>query len=162
LEKAFAKLNVNYANLNGGNPVEALRALSGMPVEDYKTIDLKPEELWEVIHAGQKKDYVMTAACHRAVHGLISGHAYTLLDSVELEDKDKNKKIHLVQMRNPWGKEKYTGPWRDDDDRWTDDLKSQVNLTRADDGIFYMRYQDFKKAFPRFQVAMYSENWKKE
>ena len=93
----------------------------------------------------------MTASCHRAVHGLISGHAYTLLDSLELVDKEhRNKKIHLVQMRNPWGKEKYTGPGRADDDRWTADLKSQVDLTKADDGIFYMRNQDFKKAFPRF------------
>ena len=32
LEKAYAKLNVNYTNLNGGTPGEALRSLTGMPV----------------------------------------------------------------------------------------------------------------------------------
>ena len=32
LEKAYAKLNVNYANLHHGSPVEALKELTGMPV----------------------------------------------------------------------------------------------------------------------------------
>jgi|APSaa5957512535_1039671.scaffolds.fasta_scaffold117950_2 hypothetical protein len=35
LEKAMAKLNVNYANLNEGFPGEALRALTGMPTSYY-------------------------------------------------------------------------------------------------------------------------------
>jgi hypothetical protein len=38
LEKAFAKINVNYANLNGGYVQEAFRIFTGMPVE---TNDLK-------------------------------------------------------------------------------------------------------------------------
>ena len=32
LEKAYAKWNVNYANLNGGSPAQSLRDLTGMPV----------------------------------------------------------------------------------------------------------------------------------
>lgn len=35
LEKAYAKFNVNYANINGGDPAQALRELSGMPVATY-------------------------------------------------------------------------------------------------------------------------------
>jgi len=35
LEKAYAKFNVNYASLSGGNPGQALRELSGMPTEMY-------------------------------------------------------------------------------------------------------------------------------
>jgi len=26
-------------------------------------------------------------------------------------------------MRNPWGKEKYEGPWNDKDERWTAEFK---------------------------------------
>lgn len=40
LEKAFAKLNMNYANLDGGFGEESLRALTGMPIEQYFTKDL--------------------------------------------------------------------------------------------------------------------------
>ena len=39
LEKAYAKLNVNYANLNGGLPLQALRDLTGMPVSRHATAD---------------------------------------------------------------------------------------------------------------------------
>lgn len=37
LEKAFAKLNVNYTGLNSGTPGEALRALTGMPVSAHNS-----------------------------------------------------------------------------------------------------------------------------
>jgi len=35
LEKAFAKLNVNYINLTAGLPGDALRSMTGMPVVTY-------------------------------------------------------------------------------------------------------------------------------
>lgn len=162
LEKAFAKLNVNYSSLNGGLTVESLRALTGMPVQEYSTADQHQDEMWEIIHSGQKKNYVMTASCVHSIHGLISGHAYTLVDTVELEDKKNGEMLKLIKMRNPWGKEKYVGPWSDEDDRWTDDLKAQTNHTSADDGIFWMKYTDFKKAFSYYQIAMYWDSWKTE
>ena len=37
LEKAYAKLNLNYANLDGGMQYEAMRALTGQPVVVYET-----------------------------------------------------------------------------------------------------------------------------
>ena len=104
----------------------------------------------------------MTASCVHSIHGLISGHAYTLVDTVELEDKKNGEMLKLIKMRNPWGKEKYVGPWSDEDDRWTDDLKAQTNHTVADDGIFWMKYTDFKKAFSYYQIAMYWDSWKTE
>jgi hypothetical protein len=43
LEKAYAKLNMNYANLHGGWGRESLRALTGMPVEEIFTKDSTEE-----------------------------------------------------------------------------------------------------------------------
>ena len=48
LEKAYAKLNVNYAQLTGGNGDEAFRALTGMPIIRYDTKDKSSEEIWNI------------------------------------------------------------------------------------------------------------------
>jgi len=61
-------------------------------------------------------------------------------------------------MRNPWGVEKYTGPWHDEDDRWTPEFKKQAKMVKANDGVFYMNVASFKKAFTVYNIANYS-NW---
>jgi len=58
-------------------------------------------------------------------------------------------------MRNPWGKERYSGPWSDNDSRWTEDFKEQAKMTVANDGIFYMTVADFKIAFTIYNIAQY-------
>ena len=37
LEKAYAKYNVFYANINGGTPLQSFRDLTGMPTERFKS-----------------------------------------------------------------------------------------------------------------------------
>lgn len=67
----------------------------------------------------------MTAGCchsGRAPHGLVSGHAYTLLDVKDIY-KDGAKYTTLAKLRNPWASERYDGPWSDNDHRWTDDFR---------------------------------------
>lgn len=51
-------------------------------------------------------------------YGLVAGHAYTVVGAYEL----KGEKV--LKMHNPWSREEYTGPWRDNDTRWTPALRS--------------------------------------
>jgi len=44
----------------------------------------------------------------------------------------------------------YTGPWRDDDPRWTPALASQAHLTKADDGVFFIEPKAFQFSFVDF------------
>lgn len=60
-------------------------------------------------------------------------------------------------MRNPWGEEQYAGPFRDDDPQWTEAWKEQAGLVVANDGIFFIPLEDFKKAFNDYQIVMYQE-----
>ena len=92
--------------------------------------------------------------CHNGgVHGLVSGHAYSLLD---IKDVDYNGKTTLIKLRNPWSKEKYNGPWKDGDSKWTDARKQQVGgLTVKDDGAFWMEYKTFLRYFYNVAAAMY-------
>lgn len=63
LEKAFAKLNVNYTNINGGSPGQALRALTGMPVSEHDSSSMTDDELWNIVLSGAKAKNPMAAAC---------------------------------------------------------------------------------------------------
>lgn len=56
----------------------------------------------------------MTANCMNEHASLITRHAYTILGAVKLSTGDT-----LLKMRNPWGAEKYSGDWSDQDPRWT-------------------------------------------
>lgn len=46
-------------------------------------------------------------------------------------------------MRNPWASETYLGPWSDEDQKWTEDLRRQADHEKMDDGIFFMTPFDF-------------------
>jgi len=55
LEKAYAKFNVFYANINGGTPLQSFRDLTGMPTQRYYSGNQSDEELFSIIHNADKK-----------------------------------------------------------------------------------------------------------
>lgn len=101
----------------------------------------------------------MTAGCcyGGGTDGLISGHAYSLLDTYELTDAAGNVEHRLVKMRNPWAEESYHGAFSDEDPNWTDDWKAQVGLTVANDGVFWMPYETLSSYFMYVAVALYDD-----
>lgn len=56
-----------------------------------------------------------TTCCSQVIWGLITGHAYTLLDVVDVDGG-----VTLAKIRNPWSSEKYVGPYSDKSSEWTD------------------------------------------
>lgn len=100
-----------------------------------------------------KKDYMMCASCDKETMGLVSNHAYGILRAEIVTDAAGNS-CNLVQLRNPWGKTEWSGDWSDKSDKWTDEAKTQCNLTEEDDGCFWMDYdKDFGKYFTSFSVC---------
>ena len=59
-------------------------------------------------------------------YGLVSGHAHTVVGTYQLKDQNGNVQYNMVRIRNPWGVDKYTGPWCDGDSRWTAAYQAQV------------------------------------
>lgn len=102
----------------------------------------------------------MLATCEDSVYNLVAGHSYTILSALELK-KDNGKMARLIKMRDPWSTDKYKGPWSVEDEEWTPELKSQADFTEGEDNTFYMAVGDFQRAFPKYQVAMTSKNWKR-
>ena len=51
-------------------------------------------------------------------------------------------------MRNPWGRETYTGPWRDDDaSNWDPELQTLVDYEDRNEGIFWIDYLTYHSEF---------------
>lgn len=78
--------------------------------------------LWNVLKPLAAKNYPMTSGCCvvSKPHGNVySGHAYSLLDLVELKGGQYDG-MRLAKIRNPHDRERYRGEWHDaDTSRWT-------------------------------------------
>jgi hypothetical protein len=100
----------------------------------------------------------MVSGCCNAnsgnLHGLVSGHEYSLLDLHELSNG-----VKLAQVRNPWGSENYKGPWSDKSSLWTAAFKAEVGWTDADDGKFFLPYESYYNQFSDTTMAFTGE-WK--
>lgn len=46
-------------------------------------------------------------------------------------------------MRNPWGHKEWNGDWSDESDLWTDELKEELEMSAANDGIFFISLDDY-------------------
>jgi calpain-15 len=171
LEKAWAKLYGSYAKIEAGLTREALHDLTSAPTKYYLTKELSEEEtetLWHDILEAEKKNYCMTCGAddfggdgHDDLDeelGIVASHAYSLLSANEV--KTKTGKIErLVELRNPWGKSEWKGAWSDGSKEWTEQLKKQLKVHEADDGVFHMTYDDFLKYYSDVQICKIHDDY---
>ena len=158
LEKAWAKVKGNYDATFGGFVVSGLRSITGAPVFTYKTSDigasggLSLDATFDLLKAANDANYPMGAGTtggsdtNRNDCGIATGHAYSILETFEMNDNGTMKDMLL--MRNPWGTTDYSGPWHHGDAAWTSALKTQVPFgldptTSHNDGIFVMPMSTF-------------------
>ena len=162
-EKAWAKVNGCYARIaSGGHCGEAFDALTDaytelIHVQGY--VD-RSELLWNKLKKEKENNYVMCAGSkHFSLwdnNGLISNHAYTLMNLYELREEN----LKLVKLRNPWGEKEFIGDWSDKSPKWTDQIKKKVEFDEAkDDGIFYMSYDDFIKYYDIVEILKAKEGY---
>lgn len=152
IEKAYAKAYGSYFGIVGGDPVHALRDLTGAPydrIEDYT--DLKAA--WAKLKDANSKGYILTCFTKSAAiaeqqsgEGLVSGHAYSILDCREVIDAYGAPRF-IVQLRNPWGKFEWNGEFSDDSKSWIENTKRELKVVKSDDGVFWMPFEEFVKHF---------------
>ena len=85
--------------------------------------------------------------------GIVQGHAYSILKLVQVDG------VKLICLRNPWGQGEWTGDWADDSELWTTRMKNMTgHKDFADDGIFWMDFNDFVHEFDSVYVCrVYNE-----
>ena len=86
--------------------------------------------------------------------GIVQGHAYTVLDLKLLSNGQR-----LIKVFNPWSRDKFTGKWSDSSSLWTNALKKEAGWVKADDGMFFMDFDDYYKMFAESYVSMDSSDW---
>lgn len=155
-EKAWAKVYKNYVACEAGFMDEALEYLLGTPTMRHLTSELDVDEISAILAEADRKKYVICAATNSAVTkemGLIANHAYSII-SVHLSDK-----YRIIKLRNPWAKFEWNGDYADNSKLWTDELKEKIGYTNAEDGVFCMSVQDFKRCFEFISISVYHSGW---
>jgi hypothetical protein len=177
MEKAYAKLHGSYSAIKSGDAALAIADMLGAP---YKKLQHYPEwsdksKMFKILkkadedehlmalgtpgkdfsahgeHKGEKKDAL---AQQYEEMGLATAHAYSLISVKEPEGNQ------LCMIRNPWGDDKeWNGAWSDHSQLWTESIKKEVDFVAADDGTFWMQWDDVMKYFDNGSVSMVMRDW---
>ena len=158
-EKAWAKINGCYARIGcGGKCYEAFDVLTGAYSELIKIRESggdTKEILWNKLKDAKDNSYNICAGTRLLGIfeniGLISNHAYNVINIYNIKYEGKN--IKLIKVRNPWGEKEFNGAWSDNSFMWNEELKRLVNFEGIrDEGIFYMSFEDFIKYFSLVEI----------
>lgn len=163
LEKAMAKYYGSYAALEEGYVHHALTDLTGFQSEEVFLAEASrghnKRRLWNNLLVWRKNHFllgagtVLPSSSDRELmeSGLVFGAAYVVYDVRQIDG------LKLVQLRNPPGDHgEWTGDWGDDSPLWTKRLKAKLGYVNdADDGTFWMSYDDFCLAFRSLYVCRY-------
>jgi len=165
VEKAFAKMAGSYEAISGGQISMALEMLTGGRGRRCAPKDLVAE--WDQFKERViSDDYFVGAGSHqldtneakvgdqkKILKGIVTGHAYTVLNVYE-DDEDE---LRLVELRNPWGRVMYKGNWGPGCHKWNSEegrkAKSVVGPTSAQEGHFWMAWEDFVLCFHSVDIC---------
>mmetsp|Transcript_10206 Transcript_10206/g.32184 ORF Transcript_10206/g.32184 Transcript_10206/m.32184 type:complete len:495 (-) Transcript_10206:70-1554(-) len=119
----------------------------------------KPDlELHAMLCQWDQNNYIMCANTQAgsdaefSTQGIVQGHAYTLIGA---RREIGEIRANLVQVRNPWGRKEWTGPWSDKSSEWDEnpDVKDILNPQASEDGAFWIDIQDFADNYPSIAVV---------
>jgi len=184
IEKAYAKVHGSYEQLSGGFIQEGFQDMTGAPTETlvFHGKDCNSEDLWARLLSFHEAGFLMGVATSKGGDGLVGGHAYSVLDVLELHDmlvgeqqsmkdflqgtcarKKKKQKvtIRLIRIRNPWGKKEWKGRWSANSETWTRAIRKQLGSQTYNkgDGTFYMSFNDMLERFHHMDVVKCRKGW---
>uniref|UniRef100_A0AAQ4QVZ3 Calpain-3 n=1 Tax=Gasterosteus aculeatus aculeatus TaxID=481459 RepID=A0AAQ4QVZ3_GASAC len=155
LEKAYAKLHGSYEALKGGNTTEAMEDFTGGVTEFYELKEA-PKELYKIMKKALLRGSLMGCSIDvsRALDMQPGSAASLLLQCKPSQQKDS--KVRLVRLRNPWGQVEWNGPWSDNSKEWANlsaAEKEKLQHQSAEDGEFWMSFEDFKKNYTKIEIC---------
>jgi hypothetical protein len=148
IEKAYAKLNGGYKNLNGGAPIEAFTDLTAGVEQRFKLNESIKErkQFFHFIIDSLKHSCLMACSINPKSdgsnleeiksNGLVVGHSYSITAARYLQLK--KQLLPMIRLRNPWANEiEWAGAWHDRDNRWNNldsNEKRRMSWHNSEDG----------------------------
>ncbi len=143
--------------------------LTGAPFKNIRFSDrdvlatIKEDKMWPFLCECDQMNYILSCSTggvdssseggqrsgQPEGFGLVPGHAYTLLTAITTSQGHR-----LAKLRNPWGSLEWNGDWSDSSELWTPALKEELNFEQADDGIFWICFDDLLKHFSGINICM--------
>ncbi|CAM9205249.1 unnamed protein product, partial [Ectocarpus fasciculatus] len=174
LEKSYAKLYGSYEAISGGFISEALLDLACAPCEtiSFFSDSFDSEETWDRLVSFNNCKFPMGCSTDSTGEGIVGNHAYSILDvrqiaeakldlfpqrDTECSSGDSNSlrshDLRLIRIRNPWGKQEWSGAMSKSSSMWTTKLLSKLEAGSKNDGTFWMFYHDFLRRFSSIDVC---------
>jgi hypothetical protein len=166
IEKVWAKVNLSYEDIIAGNSSEAFEFLAPAPIDTYYH-DVHKDTLFEEIQDADSKDYIIcsditvtenTNVNYLAKMGLITNHAYTVIDTAVVSEP-KGNIVKLLKIRNPWGTNEWLGDWSDKSNKWTPEIKEMLKYENAEDGTYWMAFDDFTKFYTSTHICKIKDDY---
>ncbi len=82
--------------------------------QQQKWVVTKDLDCFYIIRNTLKKGGLVCTGFTKPEHGLITGHAYSVLDTIDVSN------TKLVKLRNPWGQGEWAGAWSDNSPLWNE------------------------------------------
>jgi len=158
IEKAFAKACGSYEKMDFVDLTDALVILTGQStfrIELARLKDSGHKKLFHDLCEYKRRGILVTAGilhpeARVLPNGLVTKHAYTLLDLVPVIDHTR-RLLTLVKLRNPWGQSTWCGNFGPKDSRWDPELHWRIH--GDDPGVFCMCWEDFLESFTKIHVC---------
>lgn len=104
----------------------------------------------DLLKEAVRKNYIITATSvpnkeekqKLMQKGILTLQSYSLLRQERVPTHDGGY-VDIIQLRNPWGNFEWKGDFSDESPVWTEEAKRICDLKVADDGFFWMSWDDF-------------------
>ena len=171
LEKAFLKTTAQGYEFPGSNSGVDLLSLTGwIPERIYfskkkqnlRDHETTPERMFQRLHSALSFGDVLTTASvgseiseiEADAVGLVTEHAYGILNVVEAPSG------RFLFCKNPWASKGWKGKFSPDDMSWTPKIGRELHYDyekarrkKWDDGLFWIRWEDFHRYFTSIQFS---------
>ena len=157
IEKAFAKLNGSFSNIEGGNPaktmylfVDGLAQNIFLDEPEWKE-KIANGQLFEMMYRINNEGSFLCASSEKSnceSKGIVYDHAYSILRVVKVQG------FKLLQMKNPWAEKEWNGDWSDKSPLWQryPAVARELDQKDEDDGKFWISFDDFVDTFNNVNV----------